>query len=57
MAPGPPLQGFINYVRDILSVPVVGFELGAVLDLSAVPELVDAAQQAAYLPAIGAALR
>jgi len=57
VAPGPPLQGFIDYVRDILSVPVVGFELGAVLDLSAVPELVDAAQQAAYLPAIGAALR
>jgi hypothetical protein len=44
-------------VRDLLYVPVAAFELGAVIDLSAMPELVDPAEQAAYLPAIGAALR
>jgi len=57
VAPGAPLLGFIEYVRDLVYVPVVAFELGAVFDLSAVPQLVDAAEQAAYLPAIGAALR
>ena len=57
VAPGLPLQGFIDYLRAVVSVPVVAFDLGAVLDLSAVPELIDPAEQAAYLPAIGAALR
>lgn len=57
VAPGLPLQGFIDHVRDLVYVPVGAFELGAVLDLSAVPELADAAEQSAYLPAIGAALR
>ena len=57
VAPGAPLLGFIEYVRDLVYVPVVAFELGAVFDLSAVPTLVDAAEQATYLPAIGAALR
>lgn len=57
IAPGPPLLGFIEYLRGILYAPVAAFELGAVLDLSAVPELTDPAEQAAYLPAIGAALR
>jgi MSHA biogenesis protein MshI len=57
VAPGAPLQGFIDYVRDLVYVPVGAFDLGAVLDLSAVPELTDVTAQAAYLPAIGAALR
>jgi MSHA biogenesis protein MshI len=57
IAPGPPLLGFIEYLRGLVYVNVAEFELGAVLDLSAVPELVDPAEQAAYLPAIGAALR
>ena len=57
IAPGPPLLGFIEYLRSIVYVPVVAFELGSVLDLSAVPDLTDPAEQAVYLPAIGAALR
>ena len=57
VAPGAPLQNFIDHVRDLVYVPVGAFELGSVLDLSAVPELTDPTEQAAYLPAIGAALR
>jgi len=57
VAPGGPLLGFIEYVRDLVYAPVVPFELAAVVDLSGVPELTDPAEQAAYLPAIGAALR
>jgi MSHA biogenesis protein MshI len=57
VAPGAPLAEFIRYVGDLVYVPVAAFELGALIDLSAVPELSDAVEQAAYLPAIGAALR
>lgn len=57
VAPAAPLHGFIDYVRELIYVPVVSFDLGALVDLSAVPELSDPAAQAAYLPAIGAALR
>ncbi len=57
VAPGVPLRGFIEYVRDLVYVPVEVFELADVMDLSGVPELTDPAEQAAYLPAIGAALR
>ena len=57
VAPAAPLRGFIDYVRELIYVPVVDFDLGALIDLSAVPELTDPVEQAAYLPAIGAALR
>lgn len=57
VAPGALLHGFIDYVRDLIYVTVSAFELGAVIDLSAVPGLTDPVAQAAYLPAIGAALR
>lgn len=57
VAPSEPLHSFIGYVRDLIYVPVAAFELGAVIDLSAVPDLTDPIAQAAYLPAIGAALR
>ena len=57
VAPGAPLREFIDYVRDLIYVPVSAFDLGAVIDLSGVPELTDPTAQAAYLPAIGAALR
>ena len=57
VAPGAPLLGFIDYVRDLVYVPVAAFDLAAVIDLSGVPELTDPTEQAAYLPAIGAALR
>jgi MSHA biogenesis protein MshI len=57
VAPGAPLLGFIEYVRDLVYVPVTAFDLASVIDLSAVPGLTDPSEQAAYLPAIGAALR
>jgi len=57
VAPGALLHGFIEHVRDLIYVPVAVFELSAVIDLSGVPELTDPVAQAAYLPAIGAALR
>jgi MSHA biogenesis protein MshI len=41
----------------LVYVPVSAFDLASVIDLSAVPELTDPTEQAAYLPAIGAALR
>ena len=57
VAPGAPLAEFIRYVSDLVYVPVAALDLAALIDLSAVPELADATAQAAYLPAIGAALR
>jgi MSHA biogenesis protein MshI len=57
VAPGAPLDEFIRYVGDLVYVPVAALDLGALIDLSAVPELADVREQAAYLPAIGAALR
>jgi MSHA biogenesis protein MshI len=57
VAPGEVLADFIRYVSDLVYVPVAAFDLAALIDLSAVPELTDARAQSAYLPAIGAALR
>ena len=57
VAPGAPLLAFIEYVRDLVYVPVSAFDLATLIDLSAVPGLTDPTEQAAYLPAIGAALR
>ena len=57
VAPGAPLRAFVEYVRDLVYVPVTAFDLAALIDLSAVPGLTDPTEQAAYLPAIGAALR
>lgn len=57
VAPGTPLREFIAHVGELVYVPVVAFDLGALLDISAVPELADPVEQAAFLPAIGAALR
>jgi MSHA biogenesis protein MshI len=57
VAPGAPLDEFIRYVSDLVYVPVTGFDLARWVDLGATPELADATAQAAYLPAIGAALR
>lgn len=57
VVPGALLADFITYARELVYVPVVGFDLAQAIDLSAVPELSDPAVQAAFLPAIGAALR
>ncbi len=57
VAPGDVLAEFIAYVGDLVYVPVAALDLGTLVDLTAVPELAGALAQAAYLPAIGAALR
>jgi MSHA biogenesis protein MshI len=57
VAPGRPLTSFVEFVRDLIYVPVRAFDLNTVVDLSAVPALADARTQATYLTAIGAALR
>lgn len=54
---GAGLDAFLAYLRDILYLPVLALELGDVLDLSATPELSAPQEQAAFLLAIGAALR
>lgn len=57
VAPGAVLDAFMTYVRELVYVPVTALELGQALDMSAVPELTDPVVLAAYLPALGAALR
>lgn len=57
VAPGEPLSAFAAYVADLVYVPVAPYDLAADIDLAAVPELHDPLQQAAYMTAIGAALR
>lgn len=57
VAPGALLEDFIGYVRELVYVPVTGFDLAAAVDLSAVPQLRDPLEQGPYLTAIGAALR
>ena len=57
VAPGAPLLGFIDHVRDLVYVPVTAFDPAAVFDLSAVSHALGPAELGACLPAIGAALR
>lgn len=53
----PGVDGFLAYLRDNLTVPVVPLEVSSVVDLGAVPELLDPLRQFQCLRAIGAALR
>ncbi len=57
IAPGALLLDFIGYVGELVYVPVTAFDFGAALDCASVPELADPVELAAFLPAIGAALR
>lgn len=57
LLPGAALAPFAAYVRDLIYLPVIALDLGDVVDIDGVPELADAAGQAAYLTAVGAALR
>ena len=57
VCPGAPLAAFVAYARELVYAPVAPLDLAAHIDLSAVPELADPIEQAAWLPAIGAALR
>ena len=57
VAPAAGLDDFCAHVRELSFVPVLPLDLGAALDLSAVPELADPAVLSRHLGAIGAALR
>jgi len=57
VAPIPGVDGFISYLRANLTVAVVPLDVSGVLDLGAVPALLDPLRQFQCLRAIGAALR
>jgi len=57
VAPIPGVDGFLGRLRENLTVPVVPLDVSAVLDLGAVPALLDPLRQFQCLRAIGAALR
>lgn len=57
VAPIPGVEGFLGYLRANLTVPVVSLDLSGVLDLGAVPALLDPLRQFQCLRAIGGALR
>jgi len=53
----PGVPGFLEYLRENLSLPVVEMDLASVLDFAAIPELSQATRQTQCLKALGAALR
>ena len=53
----PGVTGFLDYLRDYLSLPVVELDLAEVLDFPSIPELSQTARQTQCLKALGAALR
>jgi MSHA biogenesis protein MshI len=57
VAPIPGVDGFCSYLRANLTVPVVPLDLAGVVDIGAVPALLDPLRQFQSLRAIGAALR
>lgn len=57
VAPIPGVDGFLDHLRANLAIPVVALDLSSVLDLGAVPALLDPLRQFQSLRAVGAALR
>lgn len=57
VAPIPGVDGFLAYLRANLTIPVVPLDVSSVVDLGAVPALLDPLRQFQCLRAIGAALR
>lgn len=57
VAPIPGVDGFLGHLRANLTVPVVPLDVSSVIDLGAVPALLDPLRQFQCLRAIGAALR
>lgn len=53
----PGVPGFLDYLRDYLSLPVVELDLAEVLDFPSVPELSQGTRQTQCLKVLGAALR
>jgi MSHA biogenesis protein MshI len=57
VAPIPGVDGFLDHLRTNLTVPVISLDVSEVLDIGAVPALLDPLRQFQCLRAIGAALR
>ncbi len=57
VAPIPGVDGFLSHLRANLTVPVVTLDVSSVLDIGAVPALLDPLRQFQCLRALGAALR
>ena len=57
VAPIPGVDGFLGYLRENLTVPVVPMDLAGVLELGAVPAMLDPLRQFQCLRTLGAALR
>ncbi len=57
VAPIPRVDGFLSYLRANLTINVVPLDVSAVLDLGAVPALLDPLRQFQCLRALGGALR
>jgi hypothetical protein len=57
VAPIPGVDGFLAHLRANLTISVVPLDVSRVLDLGAVPALLDPLRQFQCLRAIGAALR
>lgn len=57
VAPIPGVDGFLSHLRANLTVPVVALDVSSVLDIGAVPALLDPLRQFQCLRALGAALR
>lgn len=53
----PGVPGFLDYLREYLSLPVVELDLAEVLDFPSIPELAQPFRQTQCLKALGAALR
>lgn len=57
VAPVPGAEGFLDYLRSNLLMPVEALDITPRLDISAVPALLDPVRQAQLMRALGAALR
>lgn len=57
VAPIPGLEGFIDHLRENLTIPVAPLDIATVIDLGRVPGMVDPLRQFQSLRALGAALR
>ncbi len=57
VSPLPGVPGFLEYLREYLSLPVVEIDLAEVFDFSAIPELAQAVRQTKCLKLLGVALR
>lgn len=57
VAPIPGVEGFLSHLRANLTIPVLPLDVSSVLDLGAVPALLDPQRQFQSLRVIGAALR